>query len=423
MAEALPHRVEAIRRFNRFYTQKIGVLEEGLLRSPFTLGQVRVAFPTAPSVMISAQQLTSAGATYGQFLGWNGTHWVPMYPTLINFTPNTIGLGVSANAAADLAVLGSPAVLGGSLFLNVPDAGATSRGVVTIHAQTFAGQKTFQDGIVVNGPSIIAGYVPISRQVTTGHGLSGGGPLTADLPLAVVDNSTIQKIQVLENTTPEGTRSSLNLIQGPNVTLTVADNPGKDWVDITIAGVGQTVPPGVTAGDIMVWAATPAPGFWTILPRGAAGSVLTAGTTSISWGSVTGYVPASRQIITGDPNISGLTGGGNLTADLTLAVVPNTTVQKIVTYSNTTQRGVRRALNFVAGQYIQLTIADNPGSDWVDITITSNVPGQAGPSLPAGAETGDTLVWQNAIPGFWTTLPPGAEGTVLTITSGVVSWT
>ena len=56
-----PDQVAAVRRFNRFYTRQMGLLEDGLLHSPFNLTEVRVLYEiahrTAPTASAIGQEL------------------------------------------------------------------------------------------------------------------------------------------------------------------------------------------------------------------------------------------------------------------------------------------------------------------------------------------------------------------------------
>jgi DNA-binding MarR family transcriptional regulator/GNAT superfamily N-acetyltransferase len=100
--------VAAVRRFNRFYTRQIGVLQEGLLNSPFSLTEVRVLYELAHHQGVTATELCAALNLDAGYLSrilrkFEKRAWVHRQPSVSDRRQNLLVL--TAKGAAEFSPL------------------------------------------------------------------------------------------------------------------------------------------------------------------------------------------------------------------------------------------------------------------------------------------------------------------------------
>jgi len=133
----------------------------------------------------------------------------------------------------------------------------------------------------------------------------------------------------------------------------------------------------------LIRAATQSADVTLVLPaaQGAANSLLqNDGAGALSWAAAgsLGFVPTSRTISTTSP----LTGGGDLSANRTFAfdqtVDLNNNARVGVRKNSTGSTFLRRRINLIEGSNVTLTVADDSGSEEVDVTIAASSSGGGG---------------------------------------------
>ena len=323
----------------------------------------------------------------------------------VGATPNTTyviaGTGLSGGGQ-----------LTGNVTLNVANttvtagtygnAGAVSQ--ITVNAQ---GQITNASNVGITIPvANVTGAVPNTVNVIAGTGMTGGGALTGNVTLNLANtavtagtygnaatvatftvdaqgrltaasNATISIPSSAINTTipNSGLANSSITINGTSISL-----GGSGTISANTTGT-LTLGTGLTGTSFNGSANVTANLANTTVTAGSYGNASTVGTftvdaqgrltaaanssIAINVSAVSGAVPNTRNINTG----TGLSGGGNLSADLTLSVTANSTNQKVTVQNNGVASGSEPAINFIPGNNITITATDDVANTRSNVTI------------------------------------------------------
>jgi hypothetical protein len=305
------------------------------------------------------------------------------------------------NAGTDLTIdeTSDPA----KTLLNVPDAAANARGVVSVNSQEFAGAKTFINDLAVGTGGAaanltVAGDASVSGNTTVAGTLGVTGATTLNNTLEVDDNATLKKTVYL--TTAPGNATADVATNTFNVLVRNSSTSAVEQTAIS-ADAGKALAIGTEAGtekDLHLDRTTDPSTIIIQAPDASA--------------DVRGIVNAGTQTFGGDKTFNGNTtiGDGTTAANLTVnGAVSMATASVSGTYdlNTATNAKVHTLLVDASGGAVSITLPSVGNvTDGViyTVTITKNTP-----SMNDVVVSGGTFSDGNTSMKFWN---PGSSRTI-----------
>lgn len=245
------------------------------------------------------------------------------------------------------------------------------------------GAVTLDEGDVANLSTDLAAKADKTTSISAGTGLSGGGDLSANRSLSVSYGSTA-------GTATEGNDS--------RVTGALQKSTATTKGDLLVASAAATIARLGVGGDNQVLTADstqPTGMKWANAPSAPVTSVANkTGAVTLVEGDITNLTTdlgAKADKTTTLTAGTGLTGGGDLSANRTFSVASDTTTQKVEVASGGTLQGTRKRINFVVDGSVTITVSDDSTNNKVDVTVSDHIYVQS--AQPSSPTTNDIWLW------------------------------
>ena len=201
---------------------------------------------------------------------------------------------------------------------------------------------TYNPGAILLAPEPPTVFILTNGQITG----PGGGPYSVYGNDGITPDVTFYKLTAFDTSGQQVLRANV-LFTGASADLGALDiAPTQDWTPPVPGGSGVT---DGNKGDISV---TGSGATWTVNPS--------AITTTKMGGDVT------------TPGKALLTAADAATQKSLIGAIGSDDVARTIVKKNGTAIGTRRAINFIEGANVTLTIADDAGNEEVDVTVASS---------------------------------------------------